>query len=219
MDHEAQLAEVSRALAELEAQGARAYDAISCDSARALIERAAKRPPRAAALLAERAAWHLSRLQLRFERERSALERKLSDAERVHGTLLAERAALERGELLAVRRSLRRRGDTPARGGSTSLARRQRCFGEYQAALSDMVAALALARASELVPEQAGPYNPMRIARDLLEGIRAVSPIYLRSQLARLEELSSLLALPDHEPPPAAKKPPPRKPSGAKRRS
>lgn len=193
---ELELAGLASALASLEASGARNFDAISCDCARQLIERAAGRPPRTAALLAARAERHVQRLQERFERASQELRQRIEAAERTYGELAAERAALARGDVVAARRALRRRdhGPTPR---PSPLARRQRCSDEYQAALAEMVAAVALARAGDVVPEQAGPYNPLRIARDLLEGIRAVSPIYLHAQLARLEELSSLLMLPE----------------------
>jgi hypothetical protein len=60
-----------------------------------------------------------------------------------------------------------------------------------------MVASLALARASDGIPADAGPYNPVRIASEVLDRMRAISPFYLTVQLNRLEELASLLSLPE----------------------
>ena len=74
---------------------------------------------------------------------------------------------------------------------------RRRETGEYEDALAEMVAALALARATDVVPEHAGPYNPLRIASELLARMGTVSPFYLTVQLNRLEELASLLSRPE----------------------
>jgi hypothetical protein len=60
-----------------------------------------------------------------------------------------------------------------------------------------MVASLALARAVDVVPEDAGPYNALRIASEALDRMREISPLYLTVQLNRLEELATLLALPE----------------------
>lgn len=201
---------VELALAALEQRGGRAYDAISCDCVRALLQRASESPPRAAALLIERAAVHVQRLAGRFDRARAALEARIAAAEATFGELPEERAACARGELVNARRSLRRRACWPAAlarlaTGAPALER----VDDYQAASNEWVAVSALARAVDVVPEQAGPYNPLRIASDLLERIRAVSPTYLSAQLSRLEQLASMLALP--ELPEPAPKPAPRK--------
>jgi hypothetical protein len=67
----------------------------------------------------------------------------------------------------------------------------------YEDSVADLVASFALARAVDVVPQDAGPYNALRIASDALDTMRAVSPFYLTVQLNRLEELASLLTLPD----------------------
>jgi hypothetical protein len=146
----------------------------------------------------------VERLATRFDAMRVVTEQRLAAAEQVHGSLPAEREAFERGELVSVRQTLRRLSSAPPpRAARAPLVRRERCAGDYQASLAELTAAVALARASDLVPEGAGPYNPLRIASDLLECIRAVSPIYLSSQLSRFEELTSMLALPALPEPPS----------------
>jgi hypothetical protein len=197
------------ALSQLEARGARAFDADGCDCVRGLIARAGALPAPAAARLAARAGVHLERVAQRFEAARSELERRIALAEQRRGALPEQRRALARGELGAVRRALRRRDGAER---AAQLARRERCAEQYETALEDLLGSFAVARAADVVPEQAGPYNPLRIASDLLERIRSVSPIYLNAQLRRLEELASMLALPELPDPSA--KPPARKPRG-----
>jgi hypothetical protein len=87
--------------------------------------------------------------------------------------------------------------------GAPAVLEWERSAFDYGSSLTDWVAAVALARAEDGVPEQAGPYNPLRIANDLLERIRQVSPIYLNAQLSWLEALASMLALPELPEPPA----------------
>jgi Protein of unknown function (DUF2894) len=196
----------TQALAALEQRGGRAYDAISCDCARALLERAQSSSPRAAELLIARAGVHVQRLSDRFERARARLQARIVAAEQDLGELPDERAACARGELVSAGRWLRRRACLPVAVREREHAEQ---LDEYQSASNEWVAVSALARAVDVVPEQAGPYNPLRIASDLLERIRAVSPTYLNAQLSRLEQLASMLALPEL-PEPAAK-PAPRK--------
>jgi hypothetical protein len=207
------------ALAALEASGARGFDAISCDCVRALIARADALPPSASGLLHARARVHIGRLAARFERARGEVERRIVAAEQVRGALLTARAALARGELSSARRMLRqleRRPPDAANALALAHSERLRRAGEYETALAEIFAVLALARAVDGVPEQAGPYNPLRIASDLLERIRAVSPLYLTAQLQRLEELAGLLSLPEFPEP--ISKPPARKARGTSKR-
>jgi hypothetical protein len=74
---------------------------------------------------------------------------------------------------------------------------RRRRARDYEDSVAELVASLALARAVDVVPEHAGPYNALRIASSVLDAMRELSPAYLTSQLNRLEELASLLALPE----------------------
>lgn len=67
----------------------------------------------------------------------------------------------------------------------------------YEDSVAALVASFALARAVDVVPEDAGPYNPLRIASSTLDRMREISPFFLTVQLNRLEELASLLALPE----------------------
>ena len=192
------LASIELALAALEARGAGAFDAASCECVRKLIMRAGALEARPRALLAARANEHVRRLAERFDLARAHVERRIDAAEALHGALHVERAALARGELGAVRRALRLRASRPLPlDASAQLARRERCANEYEASSLHLLAAFAVARSVDFVPEQAGPYHPLRIASDLLDRIHSVSPIYLNAQLRRLEELTSLLALPE----------------------
>lgn len=197
-------AEVADVLEALEARGARAFDAPSCDCVRALLARAEVLDAAAGRLLRERAGVHLERLARRYDQARAAAERRLDAAERVHGALPAERAALTRGELVALRRGLRR---LEHRSAPSAPRERRRAAQEYRGSLAELSASFTVARAVDTVPEHAGPYNPVRIATDLLAWIGRLSPIYLTAQLSRLEELASLLELPDPaSPPPAPRK-------------
>jgi hypothetical protein len=203
------LADVERALDALEARGARAFDSASCDCVRALVTRGEGLEGKAAVLLAGRAAVHVERLGLRFDKARADTERLLASAERSHGTQTRLRAAFERGDLGTVRRALRKLGASPPRAVPVTRPDGH----EYEDSLAEMVASFALARAVDVVPRDAGPYNPLRIASDLLERMRKVSPIYLTAQLNRLEELASMMQLP--ELPEAASKTLPRKRRGS----
>ena len=86
----------------------------------------------------------------------------------------------------------------------TRSLRKQRAVA-YEDSVAALVASFALARAVDVVPEDAGPYNPLRIASTTLDRMREVSPFYLTVQLNRLEELASLLALPELPAPPEEK--------------
>ena len=216
-------AAVARALADLEGLGARGYDADSCDCIRALIDRAQELDTRASTHLLERAMAHVERLTLRMQRERQRTERWLEVVEGKYGELSAERHLLVQGELTKLRRKLRRLASGTGASASTQVVLRQRHrvarTQDYETSRAELIAAFALARAADVVPEQAGPYNPLRIASDLLSRIRDVSPLYLTAQLQRLEELGSMLTLPElpapvRKPPPVAIKPPPRSSKG-----
>lgn len=209
MDHAH--AEVVQALETLEAAGARSFDADGCDCIRALLTRATQLPERASALLTERAHAHLTGLDQRMQHARAQTERALDKLEQEHGELTEARGALARYELTALRRQLRRLALQPP-AASTALVKTDRiaCLQAFEASASELLASFAIARARDAVPEQAGPYNPLRIASDLLARIRDVSPIYLTAQLHRLDELGSMLTLPELPEPPskiAAKKP------------
>jgi hypothetical protein len=220
-------AAVARALADLEGLGARGFDADSCDCIRALIERAQELETRASEHLLERAMAHVERLSLRMQRERQRTERWLDLAEAKHGELSAERQLLLQGDLTTLRRKLRRIASGTGASASTQVVLRQRHrvarTQDYETSRAELIAAFALARAADVVPEQAGPYNPLRIASDLLSRIRDVSPLYLTAQLQRLEELGSMLSLPElpapvRKPPPVAIKPPSRSSKARKKK-
>jgi hypothetical protein len=81
-------------------------------------------------------------------------------------------------------------------GNRLTRTRRSRTAA-YEDSVAELVASYALARATDVVPEGAGPYNALRIASQALDAMRTLSPAYLTVQLNRLEELASLLALPE----------------------
>jgi hypothetical protein len=199
-----ELAAVESALEALETRGARAFDAAGCQCVRSLIARAKQLDARAAALLSSRAALHLQRLSERFDHAHSDTEHKLARLEATHGSLPRERALLSSCDLRALRRRLRHLEVVPehALSGEETARERGRRSNEYASAAADLVTAVALARATDIVPRHAGPYNPLRIASDLLARMRIVSPIYLTAQLKRLDELSSMLMLPELPEPP-----------------
>jgi hypothetical protein len=219
------LAEVEHALDQLESEGARKFDAPSCDCVRTLLTRAEELGGSVGTRLTERAADHVARLRTRFEHARQRTRTRLARAAREGGPLPALEGALARGEVVTVRRSLRRLARTPhaaliaraplaIRGqGATDASRAHRVLA-YEDAHAELVAAFALARATDVVPENAGPYNPLRIASELLERMRTVSPLYLTAQLNRLEELASLLTLPELPAPVRPKKPLPQRKRG-----
>jgi hypothetical protein len=203
------LAATEVALDALEADGGRLFDAPSCDCIRTLITRAEELAGPVGALLAVRAHAHVERLRSRFYAARTETERRIAEAEQRHGPLPVVRELLARGELASARRKLRRLATEPppARDKKEQAARerdKQRGSNDYEESLAELVASFALARAIDVVPEHAGPYNPLRIASDLLARMRTVSPLYLTAQLNRLEELASMLELPEL-PEPASK--------------
>ncbi len=197
-----EVAEVERALDALEADGARRFDATGCDCARALLSRAEELGGEIARLLTLRAQAHVERLAQRLADARALARRELAASEQNLGLLPRARELLARSEIVPMRRTLRRLAVHPLTLATAAQRERlqrerQRRSGEYEQELAELVAALALARAVDVVPEDAGPYNPLRIASELLTRMRAVSPLYLTAQLNRLEELASLLELPE----------------------
>lgn len=200
------------ALLELEARGARAYDAPACDCVHALLARADELGGGVAARLALRAESHLSSLRARFDADRARVAERLEACEATRGEQTELRRWVESGDLLRAGRRLRRLRvlpATPARSlavkqpVATSFTRanahvlRKKRVTVYEDSVAQMVATLAMARATDVVPEDAGPYNALRIASDVLERLRGISPFYLAVQLNRLEELASLLSLPE----------------------
>ena len=188
--------DIEAALAALEASGARAFDAASCDCARSLLGRAGDLPLRARELLLDRVQHHIERLSTRLRESRAQAEQRLRRVEQRHGHLPSLRGAIERGELIDVRRTLRRLDGTPARE-ERRIAIPERGAREYEAAFAELAASFVVAEAVDTVPENAGPYNSLRIATDLLACIGEVSPLYLTAQLTRLDELGRMLLLPE----------------------
>jgi hypothetical protein len=200
------------ALLELEARGARAYDAPACDCVHALLARADELGGGIATRLALRAESHLSSLRARFEADRTRVAERLTACEATRGEQNELRRWLASGDLVRAARRLRRLRVLPAMPArslavkqpvATSFTRanahvlRKKRVTAYEDSVAQMVATLAMARATDVVPADAGPYNSLRIASDVLERLRVISPFYLAVQLNRLEELASLLSLPE----------------------
>jgi Protein of unknown function (DUF2894) len=200
------------ALLALEARGARAFDGPACECVEALLARAEELGGGLAQRLSQRAEAHLSSLRARFEAENARVAARLDAFEAERGEHAELRKALVSGDLVRVARRMRRlraappvaartlalkdpRGTGFARAGVHALRRKRTTT--YEDSVAQMVATLAMARATDVVPEDAGPYNPLRIASDVLERMRTISPFYLAVQLNRLEELASLLSLPE----------------------
>jgi hypothetical protein len=200
---------VERELEQLEAEGGRGYDAPACDCARALLARAEELGGGTGTRLIERAQSHVDSLRERLVRDRARVAARVSAVEERLASEQPElRRAVERGDLvLASRRAgrLARRADIVVRRSdeATPEAAPVRARGKpqriqaYEDSVAEMVASLALARAVDVVPEDAGPYNALRIASEALDRMREISPLYLTVQLNRLEELATLLALPE----------------------
>jgi len=212
------LASATRAaLRELEERGARAYDAPACDCVYALLARAEELGGGVATRLAQRAQAHVDALRARFEADRTRVAERLAACEEQRGEQAELRRLMASGELVRAARRLRKLRVLPASAPrplavygtraearpATSFTRasahmaRKRRVSVYEDSVAQMVATLAMARATDVVPADAGPYNALRIASDVLERMRAISPYYLAVQLNRLEELASLLSLPE----------------------
>lgn len=215
-----QLAEVEAALDSLEAEGARGFDAPACDCIRKLVTQAEELGGAVADRLTVRAEAHVVALRERMHADRTRVTTALEALESEADEELPElRRQLSRGEITRVARTVRRlrnRPRRPAHVPSTALARlepapqgqlekrpvsrvaaRQKQALAYEDSVAELVASFALARAVDVVPEDAGPYNALRIASEALDRMRAISPFYLTVQLNRLEELASLLSLPE----------------------
>ncbi len=210
------LQEVEAELDALEARGARAYDAPACDCVRALLTRAEELGGATASILVGRAHSHVESLRERFARDQERVSARVQALEERAGAQVELRKALERGELTRVSRTARRlamrpvsrvvrpvdvphepaRAEEPTPQVDARGARRKRAV-SYEDSVAELVASFALARAVDVVPEDAGPYNPLRIASETLDNMRGLSPFYLTVQLNRLEELATLLALPE----------------------
>ncbi|MFT3921647.1 MAG: DUF2894 domain-containing protein [Myxococcales bacterium] len=216
----------------LEAKGARGYDAPACDCVRALLTRAEELGGGVGAILVARAESHLSSLSARFDRDTARVRERLEHVQTDPDTAERLQNLLQRGDVVRVARTLRRiavqpvsrpqatsyetvaspapKPDSlpPPRGRNSQLPprslRKQRAV-VYEDSVAALVASFALARATDVVPEDAGPYNPLRIASNTLDRMREVSPFFLTVQLNRLEELASLLALPELPAPPEEK--------------
>jgi hypothetical protein len=222
-DYRPALQAVESALDQLEVDGARGYDAPACDCVRALLTRAEELGGAIAVRLVERADSHVESLRERLARDKQRVAARVSALEqRLSAEQPELRRAVERGDIvLASRRARRltRRAELIVRGPELpARARRTERVRAYEDSVAEMVASLSLARAVDVVPEDAGPYNPLRIASEALDRMRDISPLYLTVQLNRLEELATLLQLPElprkeEVRPLPAKKKPQRKPS------
>ncbi len=233
---------VAAELDALEVDGARGFDPAACDCIRTLLVHSAELGPAVAARLIIRAMAHVRALEERLRTDRARVAGELAALETARGEALPElHARIARGEITHVARTVRRLRQRPSRPAPlTALARidpnddgsrrgqsarsriglRQKKALAYEDSVAELVASFALARAVDVVPDDAGPYNALRIASAALDEMRRLSPIYLTVQLNRLEELASLLALPElPQKAPALTALPRKKPNAAKGRA
>ena len=145
------------------------------------------------------------RLLLRLEHRAGAAEsstvrwaRKLASRARTRGARLPDDLAY-RVERLTL---------TSSAGGPTALSREQASAlahalsrAMFVDSLASSRATLAIARATDNVPEDCGPYNAQVIAARVLAELAALSPSYARAFVAGLDDLASLEALPMKAPP------------------
>jgi hypothetical protein len=225
---------VEQLLDQLEASGARTYDAPACDCIRALLTRAEELGGAVGERLVARAFSHATGLRERFSQDQQRVLARVQALEASCGPQEELRQLVERGDLVRVARATRRMAVQPGPRRSPVSPERTAVTGPrsqvrrdptrerrkravvYEDSVAALVASFALARAVDVVPEDAGPYNPLRIASDTLDRMREVSPFYLTVQLNRLEELASLLALPELPQLPEEKALPRKKPKGLK---
>lgn len=214
-------ARVKQLLDSLEAAGARSYDAEACDCVRALLTRAEELSGPVGERLVARAFAHVCALRERYRQDQERVRARLERVDAEPEIRDALEKLIARGELIRAARNLRRlsalpesarrsdpvpppeapsgrdrpSGASSPRSGPRSDRRRRAVT--YEDSVAALVASFALARAVDVVPEDAGPYNPLRIASETLDRMREISPFYLTVQLNRLEELASLLSLPE----------------------
>jgi hypothetical protein len=185
-----------RAIATLEAEGARVFDGPGVGLIESLIDRAAGLEGAARERLEARAAARLESLTARFaaERERAAavLELLVEQGGDPSGRLAR---ALEEGDLLRILRAGRRHlvGSEQDASAPAPRARPER---SYREALTDLMASLSAATLEDSPPEQAGLLNGTLLAARILEAAEALSPAYRRVLVSRLIDLGPLLHLP-----------------------
>jgi hypothetical protein len=167
------------------------------------------------------AAGHLDRAVARMEGEVRRLSDELLSLGESAGS---HRAALSRGETLAVARAIRRakRGgarllgvaverpselalDAPARSAARPSAAPPAALHRYRAAAAEAEAELALLRSSRAMPAVAGRYHGGVVAAEALHTMERVGRAYLVAQLARFEGYAALIAMVDALEPPKAK--------------
>lgn len=200
-------------------------DAVGVAHVERLLERAAGLSGSARERLIARAVAYLETLEVRKDVARRRAEGEVERLERLeldpHGRA---RAALERGDLLSIRRMARRlpqtevrlrdkvrkqwevaldaevekRGlsspgliDAPSPGDLERAATLDKAVALYRDAMAAAAAELAIARAVQTLPVEAGRYHAGSVATRALQAMQDAQP-YLRAQLARLETLSLL---------------------------
>ncbi|AKT35973.1 DUF2894 domain-containing protein [Chondromyces crocatus] len=189
-------------LAQLGADGARGMDPPGFRFAEALLERAQALGGGAAARLLSRASARLDQLEAALVRKRGDAAAALKALDDAGVEAPAEvQAALERGDLAEVTRAAHRRlrprvnltpRETPKRPWLARL--RDEAAVSFKESLGSARATLAVARAADRVPPNAGPYNPHAIAARTLLTAEGLSPAYVRALMDELEDLAALEA-------------------------
>lgn len=215
----AQPAELEQRLSTLAQAGAAAWDEPGVQLVRRLLCRAQQADAALGGYLLGRAAQHLNRLANAFEASRAEAQAELSHLVQLGVADRARlQAKLDEGALGEVRRLARRHRGGPRRTDPSGPARQLDLEARatargitspgtlappsaellaatlYRDALAGASASLAVARAAASVADDAGHYNPERVASRALE-VLSEHPAYLRAQLARLEVVSLLTEL------------------------
>lgn len=93
--------------------------------------------------------------------------------------------------------------ETAAEAPATTPLAELRAIGDrlaqalFREAADHARSALVVARATDRLPAQAGPYNPEALSAQALALVESLSPTYLRAYLTGLEDLDHLRRLPD----------------------
>ena len=112
--------------------------------------------------------------------------KRLTEQARQRSVPLSE--ALERQLLIAKR-------DPPSDDRAARALGDQVAHALFRHAASTVRATVAVARAADNAPSEAGPYNPRVLSALALAALETLSPAYLRAYVAGLEDLAALRCL------------------------
>jgi len=153
--------------------------------------------------LHDRAIAQLERQEARFEQGQERAQRELEALGKSQCDPTGHIArAYESGDCLSVFRATRRHRPTPrqdecADNGTAATPSGDTPADRYRRAAAAVTTSLHLASTQAQVPEGAGPYNGDMLAARALLALESISESYLISLTERLDDLATLLALPD----------------------